>query len=138
MLFRSVLSFGFIEHFDDVAGTFARHRDFMEQDGRIVIGMPNFRGLMGLFQRWADPTYLALHNQRAMDAGIYRDLATQQGLRLDDVRYIDGIDPDMVRVSRLSARLALMPLRAARLLRPTDHLNGRLISSYLVMTFTRP
>jgi SAM-dependent methyltransferase len=135
--FDLVLSLGFIEHFDDVPAAFARHVSFVKQGGRLVIGMPNFRGLIGFFQRWADPDYLAMHNRDAMDPSPYQRLAAQGGMRLDAVRFIGGLDPDMVRVSRLSARLALMPLRLWRKLRPSDHVNGRSISSYLVMTFTR-
>jgi hypothetical protein len=72
-----------------------------------------------------------------MDPSLYREIASGLGMRLDSVRYIDGIDPDMVRISRLSARLALMPFRVWRKLRLSDHVNGRSISSYLVLTFTR-
>ena len=36
-----------------------------------------------------------------------------------------------------SARFALMPLRLWRMLRVSDHVNGRLVSSYLLLAFTR-
>jgi SAM-dependent methyltransferase len=132
-----VLSLGFIEHFDDVAATFARHVDFVAKGGRLVVGMPNFRGLIGFFQGWADRSYLQLHNPRTMDPSLYANAADMCGMQLDKVRYIDGIDPDVVKVSGSAARLALMPFRAWRKLPLSDHVNGRLISSYLLLTFTR-
>lgn len=135
--FDLVFSIGVIEHFDDIPAAFARHAAFVDEGGILVVGMPNFRGLIGLLQRWADRDYLVLHNQTAMDPRRYPKLAQDNGLRLNEAHYIDGIDPDMVSVSRLSARLALMPLRALRMLRLSDHVNGRLISSYLVMAFAR-
>lgn len=135
--FDLVLSIGFIEHFNDVPAAFARHLTYLRPRGRMVVAMPNFRGLIGFLQRWADLDYLAMHNRRAMDTSLYRRLASEHGVSLDAVRYVGGIEPDMVRVSRLAPRLALMPLRVWRKFEASDHVNGPLISSYLVMTFTR-
>jgi SAM-dependent methyltransferase len=136
--FELVLSLGVIEHFTDVRAAFAQHAAFVKRGGRLVLGMPNFRGLTGFFQRWADPEQLALHNQAAMDVRLYEGLAAKHGLRMDAVRYVDGIDPDLIKVSRLSARLVLMPFRALRMLRLSDHLNAPMVSSYLVVRFARP
>jgi SAM-dependent methyltransferase len=135
--FDLVLSLGFIEHFDDVPAAFARHVDFVGDGGRIVIGMPNFRGLTGFLQAWGDRGYLNLHNRRAMDAELYRQLAGAHGMRLDVVRYIDGVDPAMIRATRRSVQVPLIPLMAWRRLRLSDHVNHRLISSYLLLTFTK-
>ena len=76
-----VLSFGFLEHFEDLAGTFARHVDFVAPGGRLVLGVPNFRGLNRAVQRIADPDYLARHNTAAMSPGLLRSLGTTSGLR---------------------------------------------------------
>jgi SAM-dependent methyltransferase len=136
-VFELVFSLGVIEHFDDVEAAFARHLSFVGEGGRLVIGVPNFRGLTGLFQRWGDREFLALHNTDAMVPELYRRLAHDHGLTIDAVRYLDGFDPDMVNVSRLTTRLALMPFRALRMLAPMDYVNGRFVSSYLLMAFTR-
>jgi SAM-dependent methyltransferase len=136
--FDLVLSLGFIEHFEDIAAPFDRHVAFVKPGGRLLIGMPNFRGLIGLLQRWGDPSYLGLHNQRAMDPRLYASFADSTNLTLDAVRYIDGPDPAMLRVTRRSAHLAVLPLTLLRKTPAGDRLNGRHISSYLVLTFTRP
>jgi SAM-dependent methyltransferase len=135
--FDLVLSLGFIEHFDDVESAFARHVDFIRPGGRLVVGMPNFRGLIGGLQRWGDPSYLALHNQRAMDPDLYRRLAGRHDLRIDSASYIDGADPVMVRVTRRSAWVPVLALLAWRKLKWSDYVNSRYISSYLLLTFTR-
>jgi len=135
--FDLVVSLGFIEHFDDIAAAFDRHVAFVAPGGRLVIGMPNFRGLIGFLQRWGDPDYLKLHNQRAMDPDLYAAFADANGMSLDAVRYINGPDPVMLRVTRRSAHVAVLPLAFWRKLRLSDRINNRLISSYLVVTFTR-
>jgi SAM-dependent methyltransferase len=135
--FDLVLSLGFIEHFQDLASAFDRHLTFVKPGGRLLIGVPNFRGLIGVLQRWGDPSYLALHNQAAMDPSLYRKLAEASNLRVDAVSYIDGPDPAMLRVSRRSAHAVVLPLSLVRRVGLVDRMNGRLISSYLVVAFTR-
>jgi SAM-dependent methyltransferase len=135
--FDLVLSLGFIEHFDDLSAAFARHVAFLKPGGKLVVGVPNFRGLIGSLQRWSNRDFLALHNQQAMEPRRYEQLASEHGLASDATRYVDGIDPDLVKVSRLSVRLALMPLRVWRMFGLSERINGPLISSYLVMTFVR-
>lgn len=136
-MFDLVLSLGFIEHFDDIPTAFARHVDFAGDGGRMAIGMPNFRGLTGLLQAWSDRTYLKLHNTRAMDADLYWELAGDHGMRVEAVRYVDGADPAMIRAGRRSAQAALIPLTMWRRLRLSDHVNHRLISSYMLLTFSK-
>lgn len=131
-----VLSLGFIEHFDDIPAAFARHVDFLAPDGTLAIGMPNFRGLTGAFQRWGDPSFLALHNRDAMRPGQYRALAQRHGLRMTALRYLDSFDPHMIRVTRHGPGALLAPLMKVRGWRATDRINHRLLSSYLLMIFS--
>ena len=135
--FDLVLSLGFIEHFDDIPAAFARHVDFVADGGRIALGMPNFRGLIGLLQAWSNRAWLDLHNRQAMDAELYRKLARDHGMQVDAVRYLDGVDPVMVRAGRRSAQAALIPMTWWRRLRLSDRVNHRLISSYMLVTFSR-
>jgi SAM-dependent methyltransferase len=97
--YDTVLSFGFIEHFEDLEVAFARHIQFVAPGGRLVIGVPNFTGLTGGLQRWADPSYLALHNVRAMDPGLYRTLAHQHGFAVESMTWVGGFDPVMIRLA---------------------------------------
>jgi SAM-dependent methyltransferase len=136
--FDLVISVGVIEHFDDVAHAFARHAAFVGEGGRLVIGMPNFRGLIGFLQKIADRDYLRMHNTEAMRPQLYRGLADDCGMSLENTRYIDGADPVMVGRQTRPMLAALLPLHFWRRLRLSDHVNHRLISSYLVLTFVRP
>jgi SAM-dependent methyltransferase len=136
--FDVVLSLGFIEHFDDLSRAFARHVDFIAPGGRLALGVPNFRGLIGMLQRWGDPGFLALHNLAAMDPALYRRLAADHGLTFKDVRYLDPLDPDMIRLRRRGPGLVTVPLRQLRRLRSTDAWNHRALSTWLLMTFERP
>jgi len=74
-----VLSLGFIEHFEELDGVFARHAAFVAPGGRLLLGVPNFRGFNGFLQRHSDTSYLALHNLRAMDAAELRRLGAHHG-----------------------------------------------------------
>jgi SAM-dependent methyltransferase len=132
-----VLSLGFIEHFDDLERAFRRHLDLAAPDGRVAIGVPNFRGLTAAMQRWADPEFLAAHNQAAMDPELFRGFAQAAGWRLEEHRYLDSFDPWMIKVRRHGPAAILLPLRPVRRMRWTDRINHPRLSSYLLMTFTR-
>jgi SAM-dependent methyltransferase len=136
--FDLVLSLGVIEHFDDVPHAFARHAAFVAEGGRLVIGMPNFRGLIGLIQKFSDREHLSMHNTDAMRPQRYPNLANQSGMSLETMRYIDGADPAMISVTVRPMQIAVLPLQLWRRLRFSDRVNHRLISSYLLLTFVRP
>ena len=136
--FDLVLSLGVIEHFDDVPHAFARHAAFVGAGGRLVIGMPNFRGLIGLIQKFSDKELLSMHNTEAMEAQRYPHLANESGMSLENTRYIDGADPAMISVKVRPMQAVVLPLQLWRRLRFSDRLNHRLISSYLLLTFVRP
>jgi SAM-dependent methyltransferase len=132
-----VLSLGFIEHFDDLEGAFARHLEFVAPGGRLVIGVPNYRGVNRVVQRWADPDHLALHNLDAMRPAWYRSLAERHGLRLTHLGHLGGFDPIIIKVRRRSARLWTLPEGRFRRLAAADRINHPALSSYLLAVFAR-
>jgi SAM-dependent methyltransferase len=136
--FDLVLSLGVIEHFDDIPRAFARHASFVGDHGRLVLGMPNYRGLIGLLQKISDRDHLRLHNTEAMDPRLYRSLAEANGMTPEQTRYIDGADPVMVAAHGRVMPNMLRLLQLWRQLQFGDHVNHRLVSSYLLMTFVRP
>jgi SAM-dependent methyltransferase len=133
-----VLSLGFIEHFEDLDATFARHLDFLAPGGRIVIGVPNYRGVIGALQRWTDPAHLALHNVAAMDPALYRRLASHHGLAVTFQEHINGPDPIIVKVGRRAGMLGVGVLHRIRALPFGSRLNHRWVSSYLLTVMRRP
>ena len=133
-----VVSLGFIEHFDELEDVFARHVAFVAPGGRLVLGVPNFRGLNRLLQRWSDPDYLALHNMRATAPELWRRLAREHGLTPIAVRHIGGPDPVIVRLHGGPARVVAMAEARFRRLRVAERLDHPWFSSYLFMVFGRP
>lgn len=133
-----VLSLGFIEHFDDLEAAFARHVAFLAPGGRLVIGVPNYRGANGLVQRWADPAHLALHNTDAMRPDWLRAVGPRNGLTTEHVGYLGGFDPIILKVTRRSALLWTIPEGRWRRLAVADRVNHPLLSSYLLAVYRRP
>ena len=128
---QMVVSLGFIEHFEDLADVFARHVALVAPGGRLVIGVPNFTGWNGLLQRLGDAPYLALHNRRAMDPAVLRDLALAHGLREEFLGHLGGPDPVIVRSRRPVITALVLAGRRIRRMRVAEQLNHRWFSSYL-------
>jgi SAM-dependent methyltransferase len=133
-----VVSLGFIEHFDDTTDVFARHLKLVKPGGRLVIGVPNFRGVNGLLQRLGDAPYLALHNRGAMVPRLYRELAARHGLSELFLGHIGGPDPVIVRSKRAPITALILAERRLRRLRFTDDVNHRWLSSYLLGVWRAP
>lgn len=127
-----VVSLGFIEHFDDLADVFARHVRLVRSEGLLVVGVPNFAGWNRVLQFLGDPSYLALHNQRAMDPGQLRGLAAAHGLREVYLGYLGGPDPVIVRSRRKPVTALVLAGRRIRRLRIAESFNHRWFSSYLL------
>jgi SAM-dependent methyltransferase len=133
-----VVSLGFIEHFDDTADVFARHVNLVRPGGRLVIGVPNFRGVNGLLQRLGDAPYLALHNRAAMKPALHRELAARHGLTELFLGHIGGPDPVIVRSRHAPVTALVLAGRRVRRLRFTEGVNHRWLSSYLLGVWRAP
>ena len=62
-----VFSKGFIEHFEDTEDVIARHWKFVKRGGMMIINLPNFIGINGIYQLIHDPVNLNAHNLTSMD-----------------------------------------------------------------------
>jgi SAM-dependent methyltransferase len=63
-----VASFGFVEHFEDVAPVVERHFGVTRPGGYVVISVPNHAGLSGPVLRAVDPEKWAQHNHMDLSA----------------------------------------------------------------------
>jgi SAM-dependent methyltransferase len=135
--FDLVLSLGFIEHFDDVERAFARHVEFVAPGGRLVVGVPNYRGVNRWLQSLADPDHLRLHNLRAMEPQLYTRLAARHGMRLTYLDHIGGFDPIIIKLGRRRALPFVILGSRYRRLKVADRLNHPLASSYLLVVMQR-
>jgi SAM-dependent methyltransferase len=133
-----VLSLGFIEHFEELDEVFARHAAFVAPSGRLLLGVPNFRGLNGFLQRHSDPSYLALHNLRAMDSAELRRLGDRNGLQVLDQRYLGGTDAVIVKPGPLWVKGIVLAEGRLRRLRLAERINHRWFAPYLLTTYVKP
>lgn len=132
-----VLSLGFIEHFDDPVQAFSRHLAFVRPGGTLVIGVPNYRGVLGAVQRWTEPKHLALHNLAAMRPDLYRRLADQNGLKLSWQGYLDGLDPAILKLGRRSALPVIVALEQMHRHGVSGHWRRPRLSAYLLTVLRR-
>jgi len=131
-----VLSLGFIEHFENPEAAFRRHAELIAPGGRLALGVPNFRGVTRVLQKWFDPAWLTLHNPAAVRGDIFLASAPALGLSLLTDRYLGGFDPDMIS-TRKRGRPFLAPFWHLRHRGLGDRLNASWLSSYRLLVFER-
>jgi len=69
-----VFSSGVIEHFNDVNQIIEQHIRICNKGGKIIITLPNFRGLFGLAQWLWDRKILKAHNLNSMKLRVLRNV----------------------------------------------------------------
>lgn len=70
--FDVVVSFGFVEHFDDPAAVVDRHLDLLRPGGWLVVTIPNLTGLNLALMRWLNPALIEAHNLDLMSPDAFR------------------------------------------------------------------
>ncbi len=85
--FDVVFSYGFIEHFVDIPGVISRHVDLLNENGRLLIVLPNLNGMSGAFFKLTDPGMFSKHNLKSMNLGLLDGICRDLGLMEIDVRY---------------------------------------------------
>ncbi|MER3453889.1 MAG: hypothetical protein C4318_01855 [Acidimicrobiia bacterium] len=138
--FDCVLSLGLVEHFEDPSAIIEVHRWLAKPGGLILIGVPNYRGLSGFFQKLLDTKWLNYHNTSVMSPRALFVLGKKGGLVPVDFTYTGGFDPNLYNWKRRSI-VGYLLTRTGKLLRkiPTaDALQSRHFSSYLLVSFRSP
>lgn len=79
--FDVVFSNGFIEHFTDVKQVVRQHVNLLRPGGRLVIVIPNLRGLNWALTSFFHREVLAVHNLTIMDQSVFEGLFDGMGLR---------------------------------------------------------
>lgn len=79
--FDLVFSVGLIEHFDDTEKIISLHIPYLSDTGKLVIFLPNFRGLNGWFQRRFDRDNYDKHNINSMHPEMLKTVCEKLGLK---------------------------------------------------------
>ncbi len=103
--FDLVFSLGFIEHFQNVEEVVARHLSLLKEDGFLIVGVPNFRGISAVVLKQLAPELLAGHNLEAMDINAWQSFENKYGLVPLFKGYIGGFEPGNFR--RCESRTAV-------------------------------
>lgn len=74
-----VCSFGLIEHFEDLNLILKSHLKFLNEDGYLLITVPNFLGINGILQRIFDNNNYKIHNLKAMNIGTVEKILVKLG-----------------------------------------------------------
>lgn len=82
-----VFSLGFIEHFDDTYDVIKRHVDLLSDNGQLLIILPNFRGINGLFQKVFDYKNFKAHNLNSMVISKLENISLDLSLKNIIVEY---------------------------------------------------
>jgi SAM-dependent methyltransferase len=90
--FDAVYSLGVIEHFPDVSVPVAAHVDYVKPGGLVILGVPNLRGVNALVLKRLSPSFLGMHNLKALELEQWDRF--EEDLRLTRLfrGYIGGFD----------------------------------------------
>jgi SAM-dependent methyltransferase len=142
--FDIVLSLGFVEHFDDPKAVIKQHVEWLKPGGLLIIGVPNFKGIYKHLQSILDKSIIEKHNLDIMELSYFSNIACECGLSVKQVNYIGSFEPflpipkpGIANVSQLVVKVLLRAFIYARKLRFLDHINHRLLSSYILAVYQK-
>ena len=76
-----VLSCGLIEHFKDTKDIIAKHVPFLNEEGILLITLPNFKGVNGWVQKNFDQYNFDKHYLECMNPAFLSEIAKDLGLK---------------------------------------------------------
>ena len=148
-MFDVVVSFGFVEHFTDLHEVICRHAAWTKPGGRVIIGVPNFRGFHGILQGALDREVLERHNLEIMQPARLRALGAECGLVANSVEYLGSLEPSLpiaspgVRgpsefLAKVAVRAIWLVRRVPLLGKALDRVNNRFLSAYILASYGKP
>lgn len=143
--FDVVMSYGFIEHFDDPDIVVARHAAWLKPDGILIIGVPNFNGIYKPLQKILDQSILDKHNLETMRLDYFHGLEQRMQLHLESLDYIASFDPSLLiakpGLGNPAQFLVKAFLRVAARIRRSpalDKLNASWLSACILAIYRKP
>jgi len=142
--FDVVMSFGFIEHFDDVDDVVERHLRWLKPGGTLILGVPNMRGVYSGIQKVLDQSVLDKHNLNMMNLDFFSGLAKRFDMNITFLDYIGSFEPSLPLPkpgkNNLLQWLVRCFLRVAGKVRKAtffDSINNPLFSSYILAIYKK-
>lgn len=83
-----VCSFGFLEHFKDTKNILEKHLKLLKRGGTLLITIPNFRGLNGLFQKIFHFENYEKHNIECMNINTLKFIVQKLNLERYQIEFI--------------------------------------------------
>lgn len=143
--FDVVMSYGFIEHFDDPDVVVARHAAWVKPGGILIIGVPNFNGIYKPLQKILDQSILDKHNLKTMRLDYFNGLPQRLQLHLESLDYIASFDPSLPIAKPGLGNPAQFPikafLRVAACIRRSpalDKFNASWLSACILAIYRKP
>ena len=136
-----VMSFGFIEHFDNPDIVFQKHLDLLKKNGKLFIGIPIFKGLTGFLQMMNNPGILDYHNLKIMNLDYFKSAQNKfdiNGLKID---YLGGFDVNMIfqlksySIKNIFSRIIIKIFKISGVLRILESLKSKYLSSYVIAIY---
>lgn len=142
--FDVVMSFGFIEHFDDPESVVQRHLDWLKPGGHLIIGVPNFNGIYKPIQAVLDQEILDKHNLDIMNLDYFSKLGKRLDLEPVTIKYLGSFEPSLPiarpgfgnplqAATKVGIKLAAK-LRQAKFF---DRFNNKYVSSYILAIYRK-
>lgn len=136
-----VISNGLIEHFQDTKTIIQKHVEQLDNDGILLITLPNFKSLNGWFQKTFDKENYNKHNIACMDLDFLKIVCYQLGLTNIEARY-DGRfmlwfenENEKPLSGRLLKKILWLPLKIIFKIIPIE---TKVFSPYIIVTAKNP
>ncbi|NMD00919.1 MAG: class I SAM-dependent methyltransferase [Bacteroidales bacterium] len=142
--FDSIYSLGFVEHFTNVEKVIEDHFHYIKPDGFVVIGIPNFKGINYLIQRFLNPQIIEAHNLNCMNKEFFKNFALKNNLDIISLRYLGSFEPALFIGNSNKGLVNFIIMKTLSVLSKLrnkftflDNFNSRYWSSYLVCIYKK-
>ncbi|WP_434658660.1 class I SAM-dependent methyltransferase [Sulfurimonas sp. NW9] len=133
-----VMSFGFIEHFENYDDIYQKHIQYCKKNGYVVTGFPNFRGINYYLQLFIDrisgSSIIKNHNIKMMDKVLMEKMIKSSKKELVYLDYIGGFEPALFNINKVENIFLrfILKVSSKALSIIFSNIKNKYISSYLI------
>lgn len=140
-----VISLGFIEHFENYDEILYKHYELLNENGFLVIGIPNFMGFNHYFQYIIDlfiperDKLLPNHNTKVMNLDLYKNFAKKYNLKEHFCNYVGGFEASLFPINKINNKIVKTILKIIRRLVMIlfSNPNKKVISGYIMVVLSK-